>query len=125
MLYFIPDDVNVLLNGRIIKRNKCSDGEIIKPFEKKEEKEEKEKKVIEEKKEKKIHKKSKKRCNLVGCKKKLKLTDLKCNCDLRFCSKHRLPELHFCTQNLKEKNRQKYLKRVQLGGGEVIQLNKI
>ena len=43
MLYFIPDDVNVLLNGRIIKRNKCSDGEIIKPFEKKEEKEEKEK----------------------------------------------------------------------------------
>ena len=125
MLYFIPEDVTVLLNGRIVKRKLCSEEDIIKPYEKKDKKKMGSKKEIEKKIEKKIHKKSKKRCNLIGCKKKLKLSDLECNCKFRFCSKHRLPELHFCTQNFKEKNRQKYLKRVQLGGGEVIKLDKI
>ena len=111
MLYFIPNDVEVSLNGT-------------------------KKKVLEERKEVDIieatlpeetkkHKKSKKRCNFIGCKKKLKLSDLECNCGFRFCSKHRLPELHLCIQNFKEKNREKYLKKVQLGGGEVIKIDKI
>ena len=77
------------------------------------------------KKSEKIHMKSKKRCNLISCKKKLKLTDLICNCDFIFCSRHRLPELHLCSQNLKKKNREKYLKKVQVGGGEVIKIDKI
>jgi len=97
MLYFIPHDVEILSNGNT-------------------------KKIVVEKK---IHKMSKKRCNLIICKKKLKLTDLSCNCNFRFCMKHRLPELHHCTQNFKEKNREKYLNNVILGGGEVIKIDKI
>ncbi len=39
----------------------------------------------------------KKRCFWKDCKKKLKITDMKCKCQHRFCSKHRLPETHQCT----------------------------
>jgi len=109
MLYFIPNDVEFFLDGSSKKIIGLSN----------------ENKSNEKKTEKKIHKKSKKRCNLTVCRKKLKLTDLVCNCDFRFCSNHRLPELHYCTQNFKEKNREKYLKKVQLGGGEVIKIDKI
>ena len=116
MIFFIPNDVEVLLDGtkkKALEESKETD--IIEVKTEKEKKEKKEKK----------HKKSKKRCNLKCCKKKLKLSDLECNCGLRFCSKHRLPELHFCTQNIKVKNKEKYLKKVQLGGGEVIKIDKI
>ncbi len=37
------------------------------------------------------------RCNASECKKKLKLTDMKCRCEKRFCATHRLPETHNCT----------------------------
>jgi len=37
------------------------------------------------------------RCNVVDCRKKLKLTDMECRCDKRFCSAHRLPETHKCS----------------------------
>tara|TARA_B110000879_G_scaffold200173_1_gene273870 strand:- start:666 stop:1052 length:387 start_codon:yes stop_codon:yes gene_type:complete len=128
MLYFIPNDVELLLDGsskknieegKEKKTNKNPGKNVIEPG----------KNVIEPGKNviepEKLHKKSKKRCNLVKCKKKLKLTDFICNCDFRFCGKHRLPELHSCSQNFKEKNREKYLKKVVLGGGEVIKMDKI
>ena len=114
MLYFIPNDVELLLDG--ISKKNIEDGK------KKNTIKNPGKNVIEPEK---LHKKSKKRCNLVKCKKKLKLTDFICNCDFRFCGKHRLPELHSCSQNFKEKNREKYLKKVVLGGGEVIKMDKI
>jgi len=45
-------------------------------------------------------KKSKKnRCFLDGCGKKLKLTDMACRCQNRYCQKHRLPESHTCSWN--------------------------
>ena len=122
MLYFIPNNVEINLDGskkKILEPSKDKNNDLIKA--KKTKNKEKETK----KPEKKIHKKSKKRCNFIGCKKKLKLSDLECNCGFRFCSKHRLPELHLCIQNFKEKNREKYLKKVQLGGGEVIKIDKI
>jgi predicted nucleic acid binding AN1-type Zn finger protein len=114
MLYFIPNDVDILFDGSKKTVVEESKENIILP-------------IIKKKPEKKeeIHKKSKKRCNLKCCKKKLKLTDLECRCGYRLCSKHRLPELHFCTQNFKEKNKEKYLKKVQLGGGEFIKIDKI
>jgi predicted nucleic acid binding AN1-type Zn finger protein len=49
---------------------------------------------------KKKKKKSKKnRCFLDGCGKKLKLTDMACRCQNRYCQKHRLPESHTCSWN--------------------------
>lgn len=35
------------------------------------------------------------------CKKKLKLTDLSCRCQKRFCSIHRMPENHKCEYDYK------------------------
>ena len=46
----------------------------------------------------------KKRCTLLGCKKKLKLTDMNCKCKNRFCSLHRLPETHNCSWDPKNEN---------------------
>lgn len=36
------------------------------------------------------------RCSGPDCKKKLKLTDMNCKCNKRFCQLHRLPETHNC-----------------------------
>lgn len=44
-----------------------------------------------------IPKKKLKRCSYIGCKKKLKLTDVTCKCSFTFCMLHRLPESHKCT----------------------------
>ena len=44
-------------------------------------------------------KKKKIKCSLKKCKKKLKLTNLVCKCNNRFCDKHRLPESHDCKWN--------------------------
>ena len=44
-------------------------------------------------------KKKKNRCAFKGCKKKLKMINLKCRCKNRFCDKHRLPESHDCKWN--------------------------
>jgi len=44
-----------------------------------------------------VHKKKRKRCSYEDCRKKLKLTDMNCKCEHRFCSKHRLPETHKCS----------------------------
>jgi predicted nucleic acid binding AN1-type Zn finger protein len=37
------------------------------------------------------------RCAAMDCRKKLKLTDMDCRCEKRFCPAHRLPETHQCT----------------------------
>ena len=49
-------------------------------------------------------KKRKKRCALDGCKRKLKLTDMKCRCNSIYCSRHRLPEKHQCSWNPKSES---------------------
>ena len=46
--------------------------------------------------------KSTKKCQHEGCKIKLKLTDLNCRCEKRFCSIHRLPESHNCDYDFKK-----------------------
>ena len=46
---------------------------------------------------KKEKKPKKKRCAKEGCKKKLGLVPLKCNCLKLFCAEHLQPELHKCT----------------------------
>tara|TARA_Y100000588_G_C14189150_1_gene897186 strand:- start:849 stop:1187 length:339 start_codon:yes stop_codon:yes gene_type:complete len=55
--------------------------------------------VIEKRKKKKQNRR--KRCSHINCKKKLKLTDMNCRCNKRFCPIHRLPETHNCCWNPK------------------------
>ena len=43
------------------------------------------------------------KCFFENCKSKLKLYDLSCRCDHRYCTKHRLPELHSCSYDYKTK----------------------
>jgi len=45
--------------------------------------------------------KNPKKCQLDGCKIKLKLTDYKCKCNKIYCTTHRFPETHMCTYNYK------------------------
>ena len=45
-----------------------------------------------------------KRCQMLNCKKRLLLTDMKCRCDNFFCGLHRLPEQHKCSFNFKNEN---------------------
>ena len=40
--------------------------------------------------------KKSKRCCMIGCRIKLKLTDMSCGCQKYFCSMHRLPHSHNC-----------------------------
>ena len=74
---------------------------------------------------KKNKKNSSKRCHFHGCRKKLKLTDLECRCQNRFCSVHRLPEAHECSHSFKNFDRDAFAKQVGLGGGEVSKLTRI
>ena len=66
---------------------------------------------------KKKKKKGKNRCSFEGCRCKLKLTDMTCRCQKRYCSLHRLPENHYCTFNFKNETCEAFMKRVGLGGG--------
>lgn len=47
--------------------------------------------------------KKRKRCGRSDCNKKLKLSDMMCHCKTRFCSRHRLPEMHECSWDPKGK----------------------
>ena len=51
------------------------------------------------------------RCCFNGCKKKLKLTDMECRCKKLYCSKHRLPHIHNCSNlnNRKEELKNKIM----------------
>jgi predicted nucleic acid binding AN1-type Zn finger protein len=51
-------------------------------------------------------KSSKPRCSFEGCKKKLKLTDLECTCQQRYCQLHRLPEDHKCSFDFGKKEKE-------------------
>ena len=42
------------------------------------------------------------KCFHESCRSKLKLYDLSCRCDHRFCTKHRLPEFHSCSYDFKK-----------------------
>lgn len=67
----------------------------------------------------------KKRCNLEGCRKKLKLTDLECVCKKRFCSHHRIKTCHNCSTLKDNINVEEFQKQHGLGGGQIEKLNKI
>mgnify|MGYP006125872955 FL=1 len=61
-------------------------------------------------------------CCLDGCKKKLKLSDTPCRCELRFCKAHRLPEKHACTYDFKKRANDNLSDRLGSGGGQFDQL---
>ena len=46
-----------------------------------------------------------KRCCEGSCKKKLSLSDFPCKCGFKFCSAHRIPELHQCTFDFKAQHK--------------------
>ena len=50
--------------------------------------------------------KSNKLCFHADCKKRLMLTDQMCKCKEKFCSLHRMPEVHNCTFDFKAAGRQ-------------------
>ena len=57
----------------------------------------------------------KEKCAFKNCKKKIKLTDMPCHCSFKFCSRHRLPEMHECSWDPKSKEeREKYIKKAGL-----------
>ena len=62
------------------------------------------------------------KCCFIGCKKKLKLSDTPCRCELRFCKLHRLPENHQCTFNFKKRANDNLSDRIGEGGGKFDQL---
>ena len=76
-------------------------------------------------KEKKQKKKVRKKCQYAGCRVKLKLTDVECRCNNRYCSKHRLPETHDCLHDYKKINMEEFCRQAGLGGGEVKKVTKI
>jgi len=62
------------------------------------------------------------RCAIDGCKKRLRITDVKCRCENMYCKKHRLPETHECTFDYKGF----WSDKIQgLGGGKFKKLNKL
>lgn len=81
-------------------------------------------KVLEEaKKQKRLERlKSMTQCCFLGCKKKLKLSDTPCRCELRFCKLHRLPEKHECTFDFKKRANENLSDRLGSGGGQFDQL---
>ena len=78
---------------------------------------------------KKIKKKKKSnRCSFDGCKKKLKLSDMKCRCGNTYCNKHRMMEQHSCSYLKNTTSKDIYLTKTQhlgLGGGNFKQLEAI
>ena len=64
------------------------------------------------------NKKSKKICKKEGCKKKIKITDMKCRCGNTYCSEHRIGETHDCSFNYQIIDKDKFMKQCGLGGGD-------
>ena len=52
-------------------------------------------------------KKSKRRCALKGCKKKISFIDPPCICEKTFCSAHRLITLHGCSVDQRKREANK------------------
>ncbi len=57
------------------------------------------------------------RCHLAGCKKKIKITDMKCPCGHIFCTIHRLKINHNCS--IEAPNKDEFMIRCGLGGGKI------
>ena len=66
----------------------------------------------------------KKRCNHLGCNKKLLITCMKCKCNKKFCNHHRLPHQHDCSfvQNIQK---DAFCEKNGLGGGNFKQIESI
>ena len=66
----------------------------------------------------------KKRCNHLGCNKKLLISCMKCKCDKKFCNLHRLPHQHNCTfiQNIQKDI---FCQKNGLGGGNFNKIQSI
>jgi len=62
------------------------------------------------------------KCCLDTCKKKLRMTDTPCRCELRFCLKHRLPEKHECQFDYTKRANDNLAERLGDGGGNFDQL---
>jgi predicted nucleic acid binding AN1-type Zn finger protein len=61
------------------------------------------------------------RCAFSDCKKKLLLSDTECKCSMRFCSAHRMSELHACTFDYKAENQKNLEQRlVKVGKKRII-----
>lgn len=52
------------------------------------------------------------RCSDNRCNKKLKLTDMECNCQRRYCQLHRLPEDHICSFDFSKKEKEQLKKKL-------------
>jgi len=51
------------------------------------------------------------RCGHPDCRKKLRVSDVKCRCGVVFCSRHRLPEEHPCGIDYKAFDQEGYIER--------------
>ena len=66
----------------------------------------------------------KKRCNHLGCNKKLLISSMNCKCNKKFCNHHRIPHQHNCSfiQNIKK---DVFCEKNGLGGGNFKQIESI
>lgn len=101
-LFHILSSVNSNINQEIIENKKLEENIVVKP-------------IIEE---------FPKRCQFEECKKKLKLTDFKCKCNLVFCMDHKFSESHKCNYDYKSdglKNLEQKLVKV-IGNGNLTKI---
>tara|TARA_B110000444_G_C18712014_1_gene534176 strand:- start:4 stop:279 length:276 start_codon:yes stop_codon:yes gene_type:complete len=66
----------------------------------------------------------KKRCNHLGCNKKLLISCMECKCNKKYCNHHRLPHQHKCSfvQNIQK---DAFCEKNGLGGGNFNQIESI
>lgn len=65
-------------------------------------------------------------CHHEGCKKKLKPVDIlltKCKCEKYFCIKHRLPEMHHCSYNHKNFDKEAEIKQLRCVSDKIERIN--
>jgi hypothetical protein len=63
-------------------------------------------------------------CQADNCNNKLKISDLYCRCNKKFCIQHRLAEYHNCSYNYKytKEEENKIINQMKLGSEKVIKL---
>ena len=66
----------------------------------------------------------KKRCNHLGCNKKLLISCMICKCNKKFCNHHRLPHQHDCSF-VEQMNKDIFCEKNGLGGGGFKQIESI
>jgi predicted nucleic acid binding AN1-type Zn finger protein len=65
-----------------------------------------------------------KRCNHLGCSKKLLISVMKCKCNKKFCNHHRLPHQHDCSF-VEQITKDIFCEKNGLGGGGFKQIESI